>query len=109
MAQGFAAASNNPVTDESSGGLGQLLGVLWLVYSFTEIYGLFAVTLGVNLFYPVIVLYLLYFAVARPVRVIQVILMPVSWFVALTALIPCLLYTSPSPRDRQKSRMPSSA
>ena len=92
MAQGFAAASNNPVTDESSGGLGQLLGVLWLVYSFTEIYGLFAVTLGVNLFYPVIVLYLLYFAVARPVRVIQVILMPVSWFVALTALIPILMF-----------------
>ena len=24
-------------------------------------------------------------------------------------LLPCLLYTSPSPRDRQKSRMPSSA
>ena len=24
-------------------------------------------------------------------------------------LEPCLLYTSPSPRDRQKSRMPSSA
>ena len=24
-------------------------------------------------------------------------------------LISCLLYTSPSPRDRQKSRMPSSA
>ena len=23
--------------------------------------------------------------------------------------IPCLLYTSPSPRDRQKSRIPSSA
>ena len=27
----------------------------------------------------------------------------------VTAYIPCLLYTSPSPRDRQKSRMPSSA
>ena len=25
------------------------------------------------------------------------------------SLMPCLLYTSPSPRDRQKSRMPSSA
>ena len=25
------------------------------------------------------------------------------------SLVPCLLYTSPSPRDRQKSRMPSSA
>ena len=27
----------------------------------------------------------------------------------LAELVPCLLYTSPSPRDRQKSRMPSSA
>ena len=27
----------------------------------------------------------------------------------LLALNTCLLYTSPSPRDRQKSRMPSSA
>ena len=26
-----------------------------------------------------------------------------------TAFYDCLLYTSPSPRDRQKSRMPSSA
>ena len=29
--------------------------------------------------------------------------------IALTQLYCCLLYTSPSPRDRQKSRMPSSA
>ena len=28
---------------------------------------------------------------------------------AIAGLPPCLLYTSPSPRDRQKSRMPSSA
>ena len=27
----------------------------------------------------------------------------------LSSIIGCLLYTSPSPRDRQKSRMPSSA
>ena len=27
----------------------------------------------------------------------------------LEELLTCLLYTSPSPRDRQKSRMPSSA
>ena len=26
-----------------------------------------------------------------------------------SSIVPCLLYTSPSPRDRQKSRMPSSA
>ena len=29
--------------------------------------------------------------------------------IKLAELIDCLLYTSPSPRDRQKSRMPSSA
>ena len=29
--------------------------------------------------------------------------------ITLTILSACLLYTSPSPRDRQKSRMPSSA
>ena len=28
---------------------------------------------------------------------------------ALASVIPCLLYTSPSPRDRTRSRMPSSA
>ena len=27
----------------------------------------------------------------------------------MESYLPCLLYTSPSPRDRQKSRMPSSA
>ena len=32
-----------------------------------------------------------------------------SFQVALSTPTPCLLYTSPSPRDRQKSRMPSSA
>src|SRR5678810_965601 len=30
-------------------------------------------------------------------------------FLVSGVLLPCLLYTSPSPRDRQKSRMPSSA
>ena len=43
---------------------------------------------------------------------------PEHWKVMLTPVTPkekgyphfrCLLYTSPSPRDRQKSRMPSSA
>ena len=29
--------------------------------------------------------------------------------VSIRSIISCLLYTSPSPRDRQKSRMPSSA
>ena len=38
-----------------------------------------------------------------PVQVIN------DWRDVVTVSICCLLYTSPSPRDRQKSRMPSSA
>ena len=34
---------------------------------------------------------------------------PFEWKELLTQMDDCLLYTSPSPRDRQKSRMPSSA
>ena len=33
----------------------------------------------------------------------------ITFFSATSMIIGCLLYTSPSPRDRQKSRMPSSA
>ena len=37
-------------------------------------------------------------------------MVPISaWKKVLDQLGNCLLYTSPSPRDRQKSRMPSSA
>ena len=32
-----------------------------------------------------------------------------AWLTQVQPLTSCLLYTSPSPRDRQKSRMPSSA
>ena len=55
------------------------------------------------------------FAVAR---VLDTLLTLYFWVVIISALLtwvrpdpynPCLLYTSPSPRDRQKSRMPSSA
>ena len=37
------------------------------------------------------------------------VLVVTGWAEWLKALLACLLYTSPSPRDRQKSRMPSSA
>ena len=32
-----------------------------------------------------------------------------DWMARYEHVIDCLLYTSPSPRDRQKTRMPSSA
>ena len=62
---------------------------------------------------------LLGFGIHRPVGMLMVVLAGVVFgMVSLSKLpvdllppidYPCLLYTSPSPRDRQKSRMPSSA
>ena len=34
---------------------------------------------------------------------------PINWLESLIAAHVCLLYTSPSPRDKRQSRMPSSA
>ena len=34
---------------------------------------------------------------------------PVAAYLSIDEIISCLLYTSPSPRDRTRSRMPSSA
>ena len=47
----------------------------------------------------------------RPSTLIAGVLQPLIWLILFGALFAnaCLLYTSPSPRDRQKSRMPSSA
>ena len=41
--------------------------------------------------------------------VYKVTIIPRGGALGVTMFLPCLLYTSPSPRDRQKSRMPSSA
>ena len=38
-----------------------------------------------------------------------VVLTVVTTLTGLALAVACLLYTSPSPRDKQKSRMPSSA
>ena len=92
MAQGFAVVSNSPGASESRGLIAQALGIVWLVYFFTEIHTLFGAVLGINAFYPVIVLYLFYFAVARPLQVVQVISLPITWVLALTALIPAFMF-----------------
>ena len=36
-------------------------------------------------------------------------LSPDEWMIVSNHLVSCLLYTSPSPRDKRQSRMPSSA
>ena len=42
-------------------------------------------------------------------RCIATVLVPDGGSLLIDGLNPCLLYTSPSPRDRTRSRMPSSA
>ena len=48
-------------------------------------------------------------AIVRLIRRARQIAVVSSFLLADKEVIACLLYTSPSPRDRQKSRMPSSA
>ena len=53
-----------------------------------------------------------YACYAEAVRASEVLMIPIQAYREMLRLRPaytCLLYTSPSPRDRQKSRMPSSA
>ena len=40
---------------------------------------------------------------------LQYVLVGLNYYELFTVVIPCLLYTSPSPRDQRGSRMPSSA
>ncbi|MCS5636267.1 MAG: hypothetical protein NZ990_07100 [Myxococcota bacterium] len=65
-----------------------------MVYFFTNSYIFFGGVLGINAFYPVVVLYGLHFAVARPLQVAQVITLPITWVLALTALVPLVLFAS---------------
>ena len=48
-------------------------------------------------------------ALAITVQLKPALVMSISVMAVMAASNVCLLYTSPSPRDRQKSRMPSSA
>ena len=54
----------------------------------------------------VMLVLLIVFMVAAPLLSVGV---PIELPKTDAKSLPCLLYTSPSPRDRQKSRMPSSA
>ena len=49
------------------------------------------------------------FGLARPTLAVTGILVLGSVFAFFALINACLLYTSPSPRDRTRSRMPSSA
>ena len=48
-------------------------------------------------------------AICRQISICENLLKSLGLAGAAAAITACLLYTSPSPRDRQKSRMPSSA
>ena len=50
-------------------------------------------------------------AKSKPIEIVLSTYMPTSYGYLVTPLkhFACLLYTSPSPRDRTRSRMPSSA
>ena len=57
----------------------------------------------------VLIIFFFALAIGTKIFVIQWIEGPVFEVMANNQTINCLLYTSPSPRDRTRSRMPSSA
>ena len=103
------------------GFLTTLLGlVIWTnlrpLYWLIEIF--FGVMTGLTSILPVSLMGPLIFVIGllligigqnRSINSIQKALVPEKNTFLIDALMVCLLYTSPSPRDRQKSRMPSSA
>ena len=58
---------------------------------------------------PVVILFSVLYGRLRDILCLLVAVVLYVIFLSLTSFTSCLLYTSPSPRDRQKSRMPSSA
>jgi hypothetical protein len=68
-------------------------------------------TLGRRLLWGLLILlFVALFTIAVTVYIVFRLSVPLGLSALILAVVTvCLLYTSPSPRDRQKSRMPSSA
>ena len=93
----------------------------WFVLGFTAFNACAFVYKGSSYYYPkymwpVEVATVLVFAVVQWARLFLAsksnkteMLRPMIWSLLLTPCSVCLLYTSPSPRDKRQSRMPSSA
>ena len=87
----------------------QLLGLMAVMYTIEPLLGRLYVSRALRAAESVIT--------QVQVEVFRVLLMqPISFYdrhstteITNSLAVDCLLYTSPSPRDRQKSRMPSSA
>ncbi|MAJ59750.1 MAG: hypothetical protein CBC48_07075, partial [bacterium TMED88] len=75
------------------------VGMGWLVYWMTNSYRWIADVAPFFDFYVVTGAFLVYFAMVRPVQVINMISRPALWLVSLTALIPILLYLTAADRS----------
>ena len=92
MAEAFPSESMLPET--STRGLSGAFEAAWFIYFLTGIYAVVDEYLPVPSFYLVVGVFLLYFALARPMHLAEVALKPVFWVWSLTMLIPLLLYFS---------------
>ena len=75
---------------------------------FNELYNIIFLLITISLFLISIILYL-NFKNNSSITILLLIYILANFLLFFKYPYICLLYTSPSPRDRQKSRMPSSA
>jgi len=79
---------NDSVAAAPSRSLNHILGVVWLVFFFSDVYLPLDQISPIPIFYPIVGSGLLYFALARPLQVMSFVSQPIVWLWALTAIIP---------------------
>ena len=86
------AMPNEGAVDPRSGKLHHTIGIVWLVYFFSGISIAADNFIPIPSFYPIAGGVILYFAVARPLQVVEFVSRPIVWFWAVTALGPLAIY-----------------
>lgn len=86
------SATSADVEQRVGGRLHQIMAVSWLVMWLSNLMGFFSKLLSVNLYYPVIAVFLLYFAVSRPLDMARATLRPLMFAWAMTAVLPVAMY-----------------
>ncbi len=92
MAEAFASDSTFSATESGGRSFGLYFEAIWLVYFLTNGYMVIDEYLPISSFYPVVGIYLLYFALVCPLQVGQVVAKPLFWVWSMTVVVPAAMY-----------------
>ena len=92
LAEAFASDSTFSETESAGRGFRLYFEVIWLVYFLTNSYIVIDDYSPIPSFYPMVGIYLLYFALVCPLQVSQVVAKPLFWFWSITLVVPAAMY-----------------